>query len=64
MADSTSTSKFPSPYVNSISEKDAYVIRVNQDLSEIGTRGDAIPKNVTSGSMGISHVGSGQGSKS
>lgn len=64
MADSSSTSKFPGPYVNSVSERDSCVIRVNQDLSEIGTRGDAVPKDVRSERMGISHVGSGQGSKS
>lgn len=64
MADSNSTSKFPEPYVNSVSEKDAYVIRVNQDMSEIGTRGDAVPKDVRSERMGIVHTGSGQGSKS
>lgn len=57
MADSKSISKFPGPYVNSVSEFDSVVIRVNQDLSEIGTRGDAVPKNVTSERMQIRHVG-------
>lgn len=64
MADSNSTSKFPGPYVNSISEKDSVVIRVNQDMSEIGTRGDAVPKNVRSSGMMIEHTGMGPGSKS
>jgi hypothetical protein len=57
MADSKSISKFPGPYVNSVSESDPVVIRVNQDMSEIGTRGDAVPKNVTSSQMGIKHIG-------
>lgn len=64
MADSNSTSKFPGPYVNSISEKDSVVIRVDQDMSEIGTRGDAVPKNVRSAGMSLEHVGMGPGSKS
>ena len=63
MADSTSISKFPSPYVNEIRENDPVVIRVNQDLSDIGTRGDSIPKNVKSSGMSIEHVGMGPGSK-
>jgi hypothetical protein len=57
MADSSSISKFPGPYVNSVSEKDSVVIRVDQDLSDIGTRGDAVPKNIRSQGMSIAHVG-------
>jgi hypothetical protein len=58
MANNNSTSKFPAPYVNSINENDPVVIRVDQDMSEIGTRGDAIPKDVGKSSrMSIAHVG-------
>ena len=57
MAADTSTSKFPRAYVNQVSETDSYIIRVNQDLSDIGTRGDAVPKNIRSQGMSIEHVG-------
>lgn len=57
MADSNSTSKFPAPYVNSITENDSVVIRVDQDRAEIGSRASGLPKDVTSDKMNISHVG-------
>lgn len=57
MADSNSTSKFPSPYVNSVRENDPVVIRVDQDKGEIGSRASGLPKDVTSGQMSIDHVG-------
>lgn len=57
MADSKSTSAFPAPYVNTVSENDSYVIRVDQDKGEIGSRSSGLPKEVTSTSMGIEHVG-------
>lgn len=55
MADSTS--KFPAPYVNSIRENDPIVVRVNQDMGEIGSRKSGLPDNVKSERMGIQHVG-------
>lgn len=55
MADSTS--KFPAPYVNSVSEDDAIIIRVDQNKGEIGSRSSGLPKDVTSSNMSISHVG-------
>lgn len=57
MADSNSTSKFPAPYINSVSENDSVVIRVDQDRGEIGSRASGLPKDVTSSSMNIDHVG-------
>ena len=57
MADSNSTSKFPAPYVSSISENDSLIIRVDQDKGEIGSRSSGLPKDVTSTTMGIEHVG-------
>lgn len=57
MANNTSISKFPGPYVNSINENDPVCIRVNQDMSDIGTRGDAVPKDIRSSGMSIQHVG-------
>lgn len=57
MADSNSTSKFPAPYVNSISENDSIIIRVDQDRGEIGSRASGLPKDITSGNMSIDHVG-------
>ena len=57
MADSNSTSKFPAPYVNSISENDSLIIRVDQDKGEIGSRSSGLPKDVTSTTMSIDHVG-------
>lgn len=55
--DSTSTSKFPGPYVNKVSEKDSVVIRVDQDNGEIGSRPSNMPKDIASSDMGIEHVG-------
>lgn len=57
MADSNSTSKFPAPYVNAVSENDSVIIRVDQDKGEIGSRNSGLPKNVTSSQMSIEHVG-------
>lgn len=57
MADSNSTAKFPAPYVNTITENDSVVIRVDQDRGEIGSRASGLPKDVTSTTMGIEHVG-------
>jgi hypothetical protein len=55
MADSTS--KFPAPYVNSVSENDSYVVRVDQDRGEIGSRPSGMPKTLLTEKMGIEHVG-------
>jgi hypothetical protein len=58
MAESNSTSKFPAPYVNTISENDSMIIRVDQDKGEIGSRTSGLPKgSITSSQMGIEHVG-------
>jgi hypothetical protein len=57
MADSTSTSKFPGPYVDSVRENDPVVIRVDQDQGEIGSRKSGLPNSITSSQMGIEHVG-------
>ena len=58
MADSTSTQKFPAPYVESVRENDPVVIRVNQDMGEIGSRASGLPKDVKAMGMTLSHVGS------
>ena len=55
MADSTS--KFPAPYVNSVSENDSYVVKVDQDRGEIGSRPSGMPKTLLTEKMGIEHVG-------
>jgi hypothetical protein len=52
-----STSKFPSAYVNSVNEDDSYIVRVNQDMGEIGSRKSGLPKDVKSARMGIAHTG-------
>lgn len=57
MADSNSISKFPAPYINSVRENDPVVIRVNQDMGEIGSRKSGLPTDVRSDSMNIEHVG-------
>lgn len=57
MADN-SISKFPAPYVDSVRENDPLVIRVDQDMGEIGSRPSGLPKDVRSQNMGIQHVGS------
>lgn len=54
---SKSTSKFPTPYVNSVSENDPYVVRVDQDHGQIGSRPSATPGYDVTGKMGIEHVG-------
>lgn len=61
MGDSTSTGKFPAPYVDQVSEKDSYVIRVDQDMGEIGSRPSGMPKTMLTERMTISHVGGGTG---
>lgn len=53
---SKSTSKFPTPYVNSVTEEDSYVIRVDQDHGQIGSRPSATP-TFESNKMSIEHVG-------
>lgn len=57
MADSTSTDKFPKPYVSSVRENDPVVIRVDQDKGEIGSRSSGLPSDITSTGMTIEHVG-------
>lgn len=57
MADSTSTSKFPAPYVNSVRENDPVVIRVDQDMGEIGSRPSGMPSELMTKGMAITHVG-------
>lgn len=57
MADNNSTSKFPAPYVNSISENDSMIIRVDQDKGEIGSRSSGMPSKLDTSGMGIEHVG-------
>jgi hypothetical protein len=54
---SKSTSKFPTPYVNSINETDSYVIRVNQDNGDIGSRPSSAPSFESNSRMTIEHVG-------
>jgi hypothetical protein len=55
MADSTS--KFPAPYVNSVTEGDSYVVMVDQNKGEIGSRPSGMPKTLMTEKMGIEHVG-------
>lgn len=57
MADNNSTSKFPAPYVNSVSENDSLIIRVDQDKGEIGSRSSGMPGKLDTTGMGIEHVG-------
>lgn len=57
MADTKSTSSFPAPYVNSVSENDSYVIRVDQDNGEIGSRNSGMPKTMLTEKLTIEHVG-------
>ncbi len=54
---SKSTSKFPVPYVNSVNETDSYVIRVDQDNSQIGSRPSNAPSFESNSRMNIEHVG-------
>ncbi len=58
MAD-TSTGKFPAPYVESVREMDSVVVRVDQDMGEIGSRPSGMPKMMMTEKMGIQHVGGG-----
>lgn len=54
---SKSTSKFPVPYVNSVNEDDSYIIRVNQDHGDIGSRPSGAPAFESNSRMTIEHVG-------
>lgn len=58
MAD-TSTSKFPAPYVDSVRENDSVVVRVDQDMGEIGSRPSGMPKMMMTERMTIQHVSGG-----
>ena len=65
MADSTSTGKFPAPYVDQVRENDSLVVRVDQDAGEIGSRPSGMPKTMLTERMGIQHVAGGvSGSRS
>lgn len=55
--DTNSTSKFPAPYHNSVDENESYVVRVDQNKGEIGSRASGMPKTMMTESMPISHVG-------
>lgn len=55
--DTNSTSKFPAPYVNSVDENESYIVRVDQNKGEIGSRSSGMPKTMMTESMSISHVG-------
>ena len=59
MASDTSTGKFPAPYVDQCRENDNVVVRVDQDMGEIGSRPSGLPKMMLTERMGIQHVGSG-----
>ena len=58
-----SNTSFPSPYINSVNEKDAYVVRVDLDNGEVGSRPSHFPKGMSNSKMSITHVGNGTGSK-
>lgn len=60
---SKSTSKFPTPYVNSVNETDPYIIRVDQDNSQIGSRPSNAPVFESNSRMTIEHVGGNGSSK-
>ncbi len=60
---SKSTSKFPTPYVNSVNETDSYVIRVDQDNGQIGSRPSSAPSFESNSRMNIEHVGNNASSK-
>lgn len=55
--DTSSTSKFPAPYVNSVSEDTSVVVKVDQNKGEIGSRASGMPKTMLTEKMGIEHVG-------
>lgn len=57
MSNSKSTSRFPTPYVNSVNETDSYVIRVDQDNGDIGSRPSSNPVFESNSRMTIEHVG-------
>lgn len=61
MGDSTSTGKFPAPYVDMVRENDSVVVRVDQDMGEIGSRPSGMPKMMMTERMTISHVAGGVG---
>lgn len=61
MADSTSTGKFPAPYVDTVSENSSVVVRVDQDSGEIGSRPSGMPKSLMTERMTIQHVSGGVG---
>lgn len=52
-----STSKFPVPYVNTVNENDSYVIRVDQDYGQIGSRPSQAPSFESNSRMALEHVG-------
>ena len=54
-----SSGTFPAPYINDVKEDDSIMIRVGQDKMDIASRSSGLPKEITSGSMNIEHVGSG-----
>lgn len=57
MANTTSTGKFPTAYINSVNENDSTVIRVNQDRGDIGSRASGTNFSAQSARMTIEHVG-------
>lgn len=55
--DTNSTSKFPAPYVNSVDENESYIVRVDQNKGEVGSRASGMPRMMMTEKMGIEHVG-------
>lgn len=55
--DTNSTSKFPAPSINSIDENESYVVKVDQNRGEIGSRPSGMPKTLLTEKMSIDHVG-------
>lgn len=55
--DTNSTSKFPAPYINSVDESESYVVKVDQNKGEIGSRASGMPKTMMTEKMSIDHVG-------
>lgn len=55
--DTNSTSKFPAPYHNSVDENESYVVKVDQNKGEIGSRASGMPKTMMTERLGIEHVG-------
>lgn len=53
----TSMNKTPSAYVNSVNINDSYMIRVEQEHGEIGSRPSNMPKFQGNGKLSIEHVG-------